>query len=114
METTSYERDHHTSREPDQTNGELPAVGRESIRSTHSHEDRSMDLEAPLAQESRLLCYPPGGKEQRPRVASCPHRALPDLRWARSGSTFHGVTDGMVNSSSPCSSALPSTSLPIS
>src|SRR5260370_17964901 len=106
METTSYERDHHISSKPDQTTGELPVGGREPIRSTHSHEDRSMDLEAPLAQESRPLCYPPGGKEQRSRVASCPYRALPDLRWSRPGSTLHGVTDSMGGSSSPRSSDL--------
>src|SRR5258708_25539976 len=103
METTSYERDHHTSSEPDQTIRYL-SIGREYTRSIRSHKDHCMDLEAPLAQESRPSCNPPDGKEQETSLASCPYRALPDLRWPRPGSSFHGVADGMGGSSSPGSS----------
>src|SRR5579859_7627502 len=101
METACHERDHHISSEPDQTTGKLSVVGRESIGPICSHEDRSMDLEAPLAQESRPSCNPPDDQEQETSQASCPYCALPRPSWPQPGSSSHGVTDSMGSSSSP-------------
>src|SRR5438034_878374 len=102
-EKTNRERDHHSNNESDETTGQLP-IGREHIRSIRPHEDRCTDLEAPLAEKSRLSCSPSDGKEQAPSIPSCQCRALPARAWSQLGSSLHGATEGLGSSSSSGSS----------